>query len=383
MMASSSDFMDLSTKDLLDVLASAASSLDSESHSILRACRSALRRELDKSQRFLDTVETIIVGLDRKGCVTLINRKGCELLGYAEEELLGKSWFDRCLPDDSGNVIEVFQRIMGGELAALEYYENEVVTRFGERRMVAWNNNYMRDSEGVIIGTLSAGEDITARKLAEERNKRLLEDNRKLTQRLFEVQELERRRLARELHDELGQWLSAVQAHAQLIAGLAGKEMTDIRESAQEISGSIDTVLQIVRRMILDLRPPVLDALGLVDSLEELVARWRAHHPVVSCAIEASGRLDELEERLGITIYRIIQEALTNIANHADARKVRIDVRRESTADFPEEHVSVTVSDDGRGMIPDARHDGMGLLGMRGWMFRRVWKIRVWLLHRL
>jgi signal transduction histidine kinase len=254
---------------------------------------------------------------------------------------------------------------MGGELEALEHYENEVITRSGDRRMVAWNNSYMRDSEGVIIGTLSAGEDITARKLAEERNEQLLADNRRLTQRLFEVQETERRCLARELHDELGQWLSAVQAHAQLISGLAGEDLVEIRESADEIRESINTVLQNVRRMILDLRPPVLDTLGLKDSLEELISRWRAYHPVVSCEFDVSGPIDELEERLGITIYRIVQEGLTNIANHADARGARIGIRRIPATASRAEHVLVTVADDGRGMSAQARHEGMGLLGMR------------------
>jgi PAS domain S-box-containing protein len=365
MRAALSDLGGLSVPDLIAEIDSAAASADTEVGRLARACAVALRRELDKSQRFLDTVETIIVGLDREGRVTLINRKGCEVLGYAERDLLGKSWFEACLGEDSNRVRKVFRRIMAGELEALEYFENEVVTRSGARRMVAWNNNYMRDSDGVIIGTLSAGEDITARKRAEERNERLLSENRRLTQRLFEVQEKERRSLARELHDELGQWLSAVQAHAQLIAGLAGDGLTDIRDSAEEIRACVDTVLRNVRRMILDLRPPLLDAFGLKDSLEELVVRWRAHHPAVSCHLKLTGRLDELDERLGITIYRIVQEALTNVANHADASHVRIEIRRARTAESGAEQLVMTIADDGRGIAPTVRHEGMGLLGMR------------------
>jgi len=231
--------------------------------------------------------------------------------------------------------------------------------------MVGWRNNFMRDAEGVIVGTLSAGEDITVRKQVEKRNVHLLIENRRLMQRLFSVQEMERRRLARELHDELGQWLSAVQAHAQLIAALAGEGLPDIRESANEIKESIDTAMHNVRRMIRDLRPVMLDALGLEESLQELVSRWGASHSTITCDLAVNGRLDDLDEALSITVYRIVQEALTNVVSHADAGEVRIDLRRSSGGGPRAETLSVTIADDGRGMTPGVRSEGMGLLGMR------------------
>lgn len=353
------------SEQLLAAIDDTAATDESELGGLLRGCGLALKREMDKSQRFLDTVEAIIIGLDPDGIVTLVNRRGCELLGYTEKELLGRPWFSTFLPDGSEEVYQVFLRIMGGELKALDYFENEVLTRSGECRMVAWHNNYMRDSDGLIIGTLSSGEDITLRKLAEKRNIQLLAENRRLMQRLFEVQETERRHLARELHDELGQWLSAMQAHTRLIQDLAGDGLPDIQESAAEISDSLDAVLLIVRRMIGGLRPVMLDTLGLQDSLDELVTRWRSNHPAMSCVLDVSGRIDDLDESLTITVYRIIQEALTNIANHSEAREATIRVRRGADADAPHGLVLVTVADDGRGILQDARSGGTGLLGMR------------------
>jgi PAS domain S-box-containing protein len=360
-----SDLLQLEGEELIQAIQTAAASADAATASLLHVCAEVLRREMDKSQRFLDMVGTIIVGLDPEGCVTLINRKGCELLGYAEKDLMGRCWFSSCLPEDSETVHKVFLRIMGGELQALDYYENEVLTRTGDRRMVAWHNNYLRDAEGVIVGTLSSGEDITARKRAEERNVQLLAENRRLTWRLFAVQEMERRRLSRELHDELGQWLSAVQAHAQLIAALAGTDLPDIRESADEIKESIETAMRNVRRMIRDLRPAVLDALGLEESLRELVSRWGANHPAISCDLALDGGLGALDEALSITVYRIVQEALTNVVSHADASEVRIELYRSPGAGPEDDVLSVTVVDDGKGIIPGARSEGMGLLGMR------------------
>ena len=361
----SQDLPNYTTETLLQSIDAAAAAANSELSGLLRACGLALRHERDKSQRFLDAVEAIIVGLDPNGIVTLVNRHGCELLGYTEQDLLGRPWLSTCLPQGSDDVYEAFRRIMSGELKALDYYENEVLTRCGDRRMVAWHNNYMRDSDGVIIGTLSFGEDITARKRTEERNQQLLAENRRLMQRQFEVQETERRHLARELHDELGQWLSAMQAHARLIADLAGDDLRDIRESAAEITDSIDAVLQNVRRMICDLRPMMLDALGLKDSLEELVTRWRTSHPAISCMLDVSGRLDDLVEPMNITIYRIIQEALTNVANHSDAGAVTINIRRGPGVEPSPRPILVDIADDGQGLMDDVRSQGMGLLGMR------------------
>lgn len=130
----------------------------------------AMMRERDRAQEYFDTVETIIVALDREGVVTSINRKGCQLLGYGEGELIGKSWFQTCLPqpDGMGAVYPIFLKIIAGEMDTVEYLENPIITRSGELRHIAWHNALLRDGEGRIIGTLSSGNDITERKRAEE-----------------------------------------------------------------------------------------------------------------------------------------------------------------------------------------------------------------------
>ncbi|MBN1577277.1 MAG: PAS domain S-box protein [Chitinispirillaceae bacterium] len=122
-----------------------------------------------RSQRYLDTVEAIIVVLDAQGQITLINRKGCRLLGYEEAELIGELWFETCLPAPLGmeTVYPVFQKLISGEMASLEYFENPVITRQGTIRHIAWHNSLLRDDAGNITGVLSAGEDITERRKAE------------------------------------------------------------------------------------------------------------------------------------------------------------------------------------------------------------------------
>jgi PAS domain S-box-containing protein len=128
-----------------------------------------LRRQRDRAQHYLDTVQTIIIALDSKGKIILINKNGCRLLGFCEEELIGQIWFTKCLPQPLGNetVYPVYEKLMTGELESLEYFENPVVTKQGEIRIIAWHNSMLRDDSGKIIGTLSSGEDITERKKAE------------------------------------------------------------------------------------------------------------------------------------------------------------------------------------------------------------------------
>ncbi len=126
----------------------------------------SLMMERDSTRNILETVEAMIVALDREGRISLINRRGCELLGYREDELIGQDWFATCLPLDSDidQVRTVFKKALAGNLSGVEYHENPVRTRTGEERLIAWHNSIIRDNDGDIIGGLSTGEDITERK---------------------------------------------------------------------------------------------------------------------------------------------------------------------------------------------------------------------------
>lgn len=188
-----------------------------------------------------------------------------------------------------------------------------------------------------------------------------LQENRRLTRRMFAVQEKERRHLSRELHDELGQWLTAIQAEAQTINTMActKKENSHCQDSTQSIINSTTQVHQVLRRILRRLRPSMLDQLGLADSLREMVGQWRRHHPDIACDLVLDDALEGLDETLNITLYRAVQEALTNISSHADAGRVTISVRRAPDT------VLLSVEDNGRGMDMHLPRQGLGLLGMR------------------
>jgi len=128
-----------------------------------------LRTERDKAQQYLDIAEVILVALNKKGEITLTNRKGNQILGYQEGELLGKNWFATCVPSHLRKKIKSgFLKLMAGKRRLTEFYENPVLTKSGTERIIAWHNTLLKDAQGNPIGTLSSGEDITKRKRAAE-----------------------------------------------------------------------------------------------------------------------------------------------------------------------------------------------------------------------
>ena len=134
----------------------------------------ALRNERDRAQMYLDIANVIFVALNKQGKVTLINQKGCEILGFPEDEIRGKNWFENFIPKDRRQITkEAFQRYMAGSSEVTELTEAKVIVRSGTERIIFWHNSPLRDSRGNIVGILSSGEDITRRKKTEEEKEKL------------------------------------------------------------------------------------------------------------------------------------------------------------------------------------------------------------------
>ncbi len=181
--------------------------------------------------------------------------------------------------------------------------------------------------------------------------------SRDVVQRVVEAQEQERARLARELHDETGQALTSI------LLGLKGLEdVVDTSEGSASVAALRELVvstLRSVRGLAVELRPTALDDFGLVPALERLADTFR-EKTGVEVAIEAQLGEARLEPSLETTLYRLVQEALTNVLKHADARHVSISLVRKDGS------VSAVVEDDGRGFSPETpRREALGLVGMR------------------
>lgn len=132
----------------------------------------ALRQERDRAQNYLDIAAIMIVAIDENGKVTLINKTGCDVLGFPENEIVGSNWFDSFIPrEDRQTILKMFNKMISGKIPCVDYFENPVVTKDGDKRVIAWHNTLLRNDDGKISGTLSSGEDITVRTLAERRLK--------------------------------------------------------------------------------------------------------------------------------------------------------------------------------------------------------------------
>ncbi len=204
-----------------------------------------------------------------------------------------------------------------------------------------------------------------ARRIALERDLAIaLGDNQRLSQSHVSVQEDERRNLARELHDELGQHLNAIKIDAVAIRDCAADESAGVRKSAQSIISIADHVHAVVRDMTRKLRPPGLDELGLPAALENFVEVWRSRFPGMQFEFSIDGDIEDLGEALNITLYRVVQEGLTNVAKHAGAHRVELRLVKTIKGKQNEELV-LTLVDDGAGVVPGQEHAGLGLIGMR------------------
>jgi len=199
---------------------------------------------------------------------------------------------------------------------------------------------------------------LAARRAAETRLAAALAENRELAQQHLLVQESERKHLARELHDELGQYLNAIKLDAVVTREASSSEDSPAALAAARTISAVDHVHAVVNDIIRRLRPAGLDELGLVAALENCIDHWRQRLPQTRFSLSLSGSLDDLGETLNLTLYRLIQEGLTNSFKHAGAAQIDISLSRAS-------EVLLTVADDGRGTDAAVRSTGFGLSGMK------------------
>ena len=343
----------------------------------LAAQFNAMLETLDASERqfreTLKNVQLIAVALDAQGQVTYCNDFLLKLSGWQREEVLGRDWFETFLPDPAPVRAMFEQSIRDGNLPL--HYENAIVTRQGARRLIRWNNTILRDPANRIIGTVSLGEDITEHRRAEEQVRELLakeqragavllnllEDQKqsaaalqesvahlhKLTRRLLEVEESERRKINRELHDRIGQNLSAL----NLILGMIGSQLP--AGALQELGARFDDARKLlevtsqqVRDVMADLRPAALDEYGLFAALRTYAEPW-ARRIGVPVTVDGEDLAPRPPPATEIALFRIAQEALANTAKHARAHHVNVTLAATPS------RASLTVTDDGVGFNPE------------------------------
>jgi two-component system sensor histidine kinase UhpB len=297
---------------------------------------------------------------DLDGNISFWNPAAERLFGYAQREIIGQS---AALLTPDGREEELKQNLAAiAERRFIENYDTQRVTRDGRLINVSLSAAPLVDPhDGRVVGEICTMRDITERKHAEEAERKL-EENRQLTQLIQRHIEEERRSLARELHDELGQYVTAIKTFAVAIGNKTRTQMPDVEAHAQTIAAAANHIYDGMHNIIRQLRPGALDNLGLSETLRDAVAEWQRQHPDVRFSLNLSGKLDSLGETININLYRIVQESVTNALRYAQASMLEIRLEEKEGG-----ALQLSIKDNGVGMnicnVDQTRH--FGLLGMR------------------
>jgi PAS domain S-box-containing protein len=322
------------------------------------------RGALGEAQRRLgaivESAMDAVITVDDQERIVLFNRAAEQVFGVRREDMTGAP-LDRLLP----------QRFRAAHHGHIEAFGRTGVT---SRRMgdvtTLWALRPESGEEFPIEASISQAEqdgrrfytvilrDITLRKQAEDALRESQRELRELSARVLEAREEEKAHIARELHDELGQLLTALKMdlgwlRERLPAGEAASRMN-------EMNSVLDRTVSATRRISADLRPLMLDDLGLADAAAWLIDDF-AKRSGVACRIELPQDIPQVSKSVGTAVYRAIQESLTNIARHAGAKSAWVMLAVENGA------LQVEVEDDGRGIAPEdlAKARSLGLKGMR------------------
>ena len=188
--------------------------------------------------------------------------------------------------------------------------------------------------------------------------------NRRLAQQYVETQESERKALARDLHDEMGQYLNVIKLDAVTLRRATAAGDPASHELAHAMIQNIDRVYGVVTGLIRQLRPVALDELGLAPALQQCVVEWRRRLANTTIELSIHDSLEGLDESRSLALFRLVQEALTNAARHSRATRVTIRITRDVSA-FPADVYEIAIEDDGVGTDLAVPRAGLGLIGMR------------------
>jgi PAS domain S-box-containing protein len=329
--------------------------------------RKALADERDRLLKRLQLqFESMPIGCllcDRDFRVVAWNPACERIFGFSRDEVLGRNPFELIIPESAHSVV---QRLLA-ELPLSDQTlkrVNENRTKEGRIVLCEWNNTPLRNDLGEYVGLMAMVQDVTERVHAEQELVKSNVQLRSLSAHLQSVREEEQKRISLEIHDELGQQLTALKIEAALIEKAAVRidkkiETVAILEHTNALTSIIDSAIATVRRIATELRPGVLDRLGIVEALQ-----WHAQEfqkrTGIACVFTSDTTLEMLGEETATTLFRIFQETLTNVARHAGATYVHASLSEQDA------FLELRVTDNGRGITDAeiANTTSLGLLGI-------------------
>jgi len=327
----------------------------------------ALRRSEELFRSLVENSLDVITILNPDGTVRYKSPSVERVLGYPERELIGRNIFERVHPDDAAGLLETFRVFLGtpGYSSAMVFRYRHADGSWKTLESLAKN---LVEVPG-IAGVLVTSRDITEKmRLEQQLHEAALEresDAREFAARVQRVQEEERQRIARELHDDICQRLTALRLHVNIIEDTPAGLGISRRKRLRSVKQQLDLMITDVRRMSANLRPTALDLFGLETALRTLCEEvQRTHGLPVSFKSDGGNGMRE-HPVAEIALYRIAQEGLSNAARHSSATRATLTLSHDGG------RVSLTIRDDGKGFDPGAAArrgsslTGYGLSSMR------------------
>jgi PAS domain S-box-containing protein len=311
-----------------------------------------MQNERDLANALIDYMPGAFFLVDSDRRLVHWNKLATKILGYSQEEIAGLHVEELIITEEPSQAINLVSNIMESEV-----FEGEVSVLTKPGTTIPLFLNTVKIKVGGEECILGIGVDITERKqaaLAIEESRQRLEV---LAQKVITAQEEERQRISRELHDDSGQLLTTLMIQLSLIANELSNENETVHTYLEDASELVSTTLDRLRTLAHNLRPPVLETVGLSISLEDLCRDFASRMRVR--VKYKTDPIPELPEIVQITLYRFTQEALTNMAKHAQAQEIQIQIT------YKNDNVSLTIQDDGIGFEqPVSGQTGMGLKSM-------------------
>lgn len=337
---------------------------DYEIHSKVDLLTSLLQNqqlELEESHsRYADLYDYAPVGyltVDEAGNILSINMTGAALLRKERTFLIGKPFTDCFFQIDQQTFFDYLQVVFNATSKIT--IDLKIGDTHDPLSFIRLESTVISDKN--ICRMIMS--DISQLKRVTNLNRDLLNENRRLMKELFRIQEKERRMLAYELHDELGQWLTAIRAENEVILNHT-EQNSIISTSARAITECTQKMHQVIRGMLHTLCP-LLDSLGLIDALYELKKQWYSYYPEIVLEFRLEGDLTTLDEQIGITVFRLIQEGLNNIYNHAEASWAQVSLSRKTIDNPLVDFLLLKIEDNGKGYDTNQQFTGLGLVSMR------------------
>jgi PAS domain S-box-containing protein len=315
---------------------------------------------LFSEERYRTLVETMPDGLvqgENDGIIKYVNHRLCEMLGYEREEMVGRQLVGFLNRESQEAFSELVDKTRRGNSESLEM---NWVRKDGVTVSTSASPKAILDEDGRIKGCFAVIHDITERKRAEEELRKSYERVRSLGAHLQTIRETERTRIAREIHDELGQVLTALKMDLCWAGGKLRKDQQELQEKANAMIGLVGDAIRSVKRICAELRPGVLDDLGLTAALEWQAAEFRKRSKI-PCTLAVQPPGVQLNREQSTALFRVFQEALTNVSRHAEATNVAARLEEDNG------EVVLTVADDGKGITKPqiASQTSFGIMGIK------------------